>query len=1132
MKLQKLIIHNIASIEDATIDFEAKPLSDSDVFLITGKTGSGKSTILDAICLALYNKTPRLGGRGGSEFQDGNAKVYTANTEQILRRNTVEGHVELTFTGNDNTPYKSYWGVHRAHNIVDGNYIQKLEFQNLKTEKVFSGTREVSTAISNVIGLNFDQFCRTVMLAQGDFTRFLKSEDKDKAEILQKITGADIYEKIGKKIADTWSAKKKDYESARERIEGIVLLTEEEKQSRKDESARCKDAHDKLTQEGRETGNKIGWLQREANLGKNQEQAQQKYDQAQESVHSQTYKDHQVLLKNWRETNDVRSQLSRKHEASERKAQALRRLQGFLESYKHLLAGRMWLEDCLHTLDQDITKLEESLQVEQDKVPVYNNYQTINAHVKTYTDNRTRIAQEEAEIGRITEHIEKTLKPAKTQADQQQAEDCEALTQEKAKLEQEKEKLQKADLPGLRKQKDNQQMIKVQLTTAQTDLNTWQKEKARDQKSRKDLADLGQEIERIKQSVKDAEPGLNLAKGAMEGKKEALEKQKETIDDWAKSMRSKLRIGDVCPVCQQKITSEIPHEDALDALFRTAEEDYRQAEQKYNDLKEQQNKRQSDIIAQEQLYKRQQSNIEKDHTLANAEKALRTSLEACGIEAMDESTGSILTQRLEQVNIAIGALTESITQAEAIESRVKDFQKQVDRCQASVEKSREKADKAEKNLTDASQKIKTQQSLIESQRTLMASAEEEISRLIGEIVLECDWRADSAAFIAYLERAAKKHKKDEDRLNSLKTTRIEMQGRWARVQTPLDKIAELMPAWKDVEVTEAKEVRDLEDASNRLQTQVQECQNTYRLNEDNERAAVEQVQAYLQEHPEMRLEYLEQLSERTDKEMGDIEESQKKIDNAVISCKAALDQVKNQMAEHIGQKPAMEAGDTLESLQQKATDIEQKKQEASQRIGAITNELDTDARNRTQSEQLRQEAEAKKKLFEQWDKLYNLLGDGSGAKFRKIALSYVLGNLAHSANHFMKMLTNRYTIRVYPGTYIIMVDDAYQGSTRSAMTISGGESFLVSLSLALALSDIGQKITVDTLFIDEGFGTLSEDLLQNAITMLRQLQQTMGRHVGIISHVEELQSKIPTQIRVVQDSHGSSSRIVVVDGVD
>ena len=133
----------------------------------------------------------------------------------------------------------------------------------------------------------------------------------------------------------------------------------------------------------------------------------------------------------------------------------------------------------------------------------------------------------------------------------------------------------------------------------------------------------------------------------------------------------------------------------------------------------------------------------------------------------------------------------------------------------------------------------------------------------------------------------------------------------------------------------------------------------------------------------------------------------------------------------------------------------------------------------------------------------------------------------------MKTLTDRYTLKVEPGTFVISLEDAYQGYvTRSASTISGGESFLVSLSLALALSDIDQTLSTNILFIDEGFGTLSGEPLQNAINTLRSLHSKSGRHVGIISHVEELKERIPVQIQVIQEGQSSSSQVKIIPEVN
>ncbi len=200
-----------------------------------------------------------------------------------------------------------------------------------------------------------------------------------------------------------------------------------------------------------------------------------------------------------------------------------------------------------------------------------------------------------------------------------------------------------------------------------------------------------------------------------------------------------------------------------------------------------------------------------------------------------------------------------------------------------------------------------------------------------------------------------------------------------------------------------------------------------------------------------------------------------------------------------------------------------------QQIGVYREQLDVDQKNKQQRASLLLQRDEAQKVCDRWGKLNKLIGDATGKDFRKIAQSYVLASLVRSANEYMKTLAPRYTLCVEPGTFLVMIEDALQGyARRAASTISGGESFLVSLSLALALSDIGQRLSADTLFIDEGFGTLSGEPLQNAINTLRTLHTSAGRHVGIISHVEELRERIPVQIRLTQDAQSSSSKVQVV----
>ena len=155
-------------------------------------------------------------------------------------------------------------------------------------------------------------------------------------------------------------------------------------------------------------------------------------------------------------------------------------------------------------------------------------------------------------------------------------------------------------------------------------------------------------------------------------------------------------------------------------------------------------------------------------------------------------------------------------------------------------------------------------------------------------------------------------------------------------------------------------------------------------------------------------------------------------------------------------------------------------------------------------------------------------GSSTGDKFNRIAQSFVLRSLLERANEHLSRLSKRYRLRGVDGQYIILLEDAENNyRCRPVVTGSGGETFLVSLSLALALAGEGRNVAADILFIDEGFGTLSGEPLQRAVSLLRSLHSNSRKQVGIISHVEELKSEIPVQIQVVPDQAGGVSRVDV-----
>lgn len=346
MKLQKLEIHNIASFEDATIDFTTGYLAESDVFLISGKTGAGKSTILDAICLALYGTIPRLENTGAKGYiDDGIQETTLKNPGNLLRRNTGEGYVKLNFQGNNRIPYEAFWAVARAYGKPTGKLQNKTwELKNLKENTIFAKDKDVSEEIKKAVGLDFTQFCRTSMLAQGEFSRFLNSPDEEKADILEKITGVDIYSKIGIKIFEINNRKKQASDEARAKIAGIEFLEESELEILKQEIETLKASYDATALEIKILTSKRDWRKKELDLAESLAEAAGQLAKAIEAMADENIKKMQAEVADWKNTINPRTWLAEIRQSDIIIAQNRETLEKLALDYAQLLDGETFLK--------------------------------------------------------------------------------------------------------------------------------------------------------------------------------------------------------------------------------------------------------------------------------------------------------------------------------------------------------------------------------------------------------------------------------------------------------------------------------------------------------------------------------------------------------------------------------------------------------------------------------------------------------------------------------------------------------------------------------------------------------------------------------------------------------------------
>ena len=959
MKLQKLTIHNIASIEDAIIDFEAQPLADSEVFLITGKTGAGKSTILDAICLALFANTPRLfGTQMQGDTKDGKDDVTIKDPRQLMRRNTGEACVSLTFTGSNGVQYEAQWKVWRSRNRPTGSLQGKSwSLKNLDTNYTIERNDvEIRTEIKAAIGLDFNQFCRTTMLAQGEFTKFLNSKDDEKAAILEKITGVSIYTQIGAKVYEITNQKRRLWEDAKQLVSNTQTLSEEEIARKKEEIAAYETQYQEVKKQYETDKKKCDWLKKDAELTEKTKKATEESEKAAAVTHSDEFKKEEGLVSKWQATIDVRNWLTARNNASKN-----------VEVRKNEYVRHQG------TIDAENKKLTETLNPAFDK------------------------SCKEAETAKVL------------------------FERQQVAVRFQEENLAALNLSALRKQHEEGKDLLLNIKAAYELLSFLAEAKEKVENARQALVTSLASIEENKKKIELYPAKIHDAEVKMNTCKELLDKQKDTIDKFAQTMRQKLHVGDRCPVCGQEIVSELPHEERLAELVASLTSSFKEAEKEYTTIVAEKNKLDAEVKTASQAWQRDKDNLDKDKTVENVEKKLVAACKACGIELIDDQVRFVLKNLKNKTELAQSELEGKIKDGEQKEKEVKELRKALDSLRSEWD--------AKKGVVDANRQA------VEACKHRIAVAKE-----LGEAKL--------------------------------------------------------------------KDVQQLT-------------------------ATIEENQKLLDEfyagHEGITEDVLTALNAYSAQVISNKNETLEKSRRNELTQKTLLQAVIKQQEEHQQNKPEYAEGDTTEVLEARVQESDQQMTESNVRKGALCQELKSDEENKKRLGALMADEKNKESEYQKWSRMNQLIGDATGSKFRKIAQSYVLTSLIHSANSYMKTLTDRYTLKVEPGTFVISIEDAYQGYvSRAASTISGGESFLVSLSLALALSDIGQQLSVDTLFIDEGFGTLSGEPLQNAINTLRSLHTKSGRHVGIISHVEELQERIPVQIQVIQEGNNSSSKVQVV----
>ena len=1131
MKLKKLTIHNIASIEDAVIDFEHGPLAEESQFLICGPTGAGKTTLLDAICMVLYGTTPRLSGMKREDFDDkndsykGRDMVKTDDPRMLLRKGAVSATIELLFADKDDNYLNARWYCYRAHKKMDGA-IQDPQWtleDADKNEVISSKKTEVVKIIQDRIGLTFEQFCRTTMLAQGEFTKFLKSTGGEKSEILEKLTGTDVYSEVGKLIYAKKSEKEGVYKQIQSRLEGVKLLTDEEKEMVLQQQKEYKAQADELAAREQRTAVAAAWMEQRAKQALEDEQARKAYQSQLAVNESDACKQLQKLLADYDRTQAPREAWRRRAEAHEARRQGEQKVERLKQDYAHLCAGMLHLQNRIEEVERERQRLETYLRAEETNRVCYSQIALIESWAKSHRQLAGQVVELEKNIGQKTQEL--GLLDEAIAEGKKQVEAKEAIAVEKQRVHQEA-------LLQLEAMDQNALLVRNKELNARRNALTEFRSKVEGYRlCSKSLADKQQELTGLQAEIAKrceeqvaAEASLKEIQEQVSVQQVVYDKQELACKNLMKEYRSRLAVGDVCPLCGQQVVSLAtdehfvsvlqPVKQLLDQLKVRQQE----AEKLLSDVKGTLSaSRRNEVARQREL-----EDLQKREGEARAELTAHPS-------AADYANRE---HPIEAVDADVAKVNTEISDVEARLKEVAEWQKRMEVMRKDKESCDKQLHDAEKALKNLEMKQVSAREVCTAKKNDQAVAqhnlEETEKSLAGYIDLN-RYKEQGDAYIDQLKTSAANYDKAGKQSQQLDAQQQQLNAEQQHAKTAREAVEQLCKGWISEEVLHPEPMELLAKKWADLQANVTaHIAEMKRTQEVYERADGE-LKGYWQHDDAVDEENLARLAMKPFEEMNRLRNEQRALSDALLACHTRLKTAEANLKEMDQNRPEMDAEATLESLRNAQQALKAELNERNQTLGALLQKLEQDQQNRREFEKEgKRLAEAKHEL-QRWTRLCNLFGSADGKCFRNIAQSYVLEQLLNNSNHYLRQFTDRYEMLCSPGTLTVVLRDKEAGGTlRPVTTISGGESFLLSLSLALGLSSLTRaSFSVDTLFIDEGFGTLDSSYLSSVMDALERLHQMDGKRIGIISHVESLKERITTQIQV-EKVNSTLSKVSVV----
>jgi exonuclease SbcC len=1074
MKILELRFKNLNSLHgEWLIDVRHPEYVSNGIFALTGPTGAGKSTILDAICLALYGSTPRLG-------------KITKSGNEIMSRQTGECYAEVLFESQAGR-FRCHWEQRRARKQADGN-LQDQEHQiaDADTGKPIETKRSrVVGVIEEKTGMDFDRFTRSILLAQGGFDTFLKADIEQKSKILEQITGTEIYSDISRRAHERQRDERERLQLLQAEISGIVILEPAQETALEQTLETARQQEMALAAKSSETGKAINWLTRIEAL--NKDILNLRDEAARLQAETEAFKPEWATLEQADRAASLEADYATLVGLRERQSGDQRARQTLAVTLPEVEASATTQAEVLERAGQHSLNSKQALEA---AAPLIQKIRLLDQQI---AERARAVSAAEAACARQRATI-KTLSHERA-GEQQRRSQAEAMGQKTAQY--------------LSAHGQDERLIS-ELGAIETQFAALlgrhgeiaRRERECNQADRA-MAEAAESLDRVtaqcslhRQGVERAAKNLQQAKDVLNrllgekrlreyrAEKEALLREMLFLKriEALEAQRARLEDGAPCPLCgavaHPYAEGNIPLPDEVEQQIASLAGLIGKAEDQEGAITQGE---QALTRAGEQLNASEKQATQAAHARQTAEMTRAELQNALGASRADaECLRLAVLAKLQPLGITAIAAAEIPSLRETLQCRLQTWQETVGQ-QSQIEQQIATIDSETKRL-DA---------VIETQRNALTERQDSLRRLQEEHAEATDERRRLYG--------DKQPEQEAHRLNQA--------------------IGEA-----DAEERQASGLNgELQQQLTRLKTEIdaltRRIEQTAPTLENAEAAfAARLLPAGFADEPQFL------RARRSPEQRESLNSRARALDRAATGLRAKQTDREGRLATETARKVTDK---TREELVLQCDAHEQSLKIVRDEIAGCKHRLTEHAAARERIRERQSAIDAQNKACHRWDKLHALIGSADGKKYRNFAQGMTFELMVSHANRQLRKMTDRYLLirDARQPLELNVVDDYQGGEIRSIRNLSGGESFIVSLTLALGLSKMAsRKVRVDSLFLDEGFGTLDEEALGTALDTLSGLQQD-GKLIGIISHVAALKERISTQINITPVA-GGRSRLV------